>query len=247
MNITMDALMKETKEPLRRAYWKITVTTVILMMLAAAVSYSALVGTINEIPGLFQRVIANEFSGERTLDFRMVAVVLTMVGGMLMLSLIIKLFLNIFLENPLLVGADKMMLSALEPGEPVVLASLAHAFDSDYLNSVKVMFLKRLFRDLWMLCLIVPGIIKGYEYMLIPYLLAENPYQTWHEVFAKSKQMMKGYKKKAFLIDLYFIPWSILGLLTMGILTVFYIEPKKTLVKADFYLKVKSMYEGENE
>ena len=55
-------------------------------------------------------------------------------------------------------------------------------------------FLKQLFTFLWCLLLIVPGIVKAYEYMMVPYILAENPDMSREEVFALSKQMMKGNK-----------------------------------------------------
>lgn len=36
---------------------------------------------------------------------------------------------------------------------------------------------------LWLLLLVVPGIIKAYEYSMIPCLLAENPNITTDEAF----------------------------------------------------------------
>lgn len=247
MNFKIKDLMQITKEPFRRGYWKITFASFLMILMSAGVSYSTLIGSVNEIPELIQNVIYNEFSGNKGMNVQMIAVLLTMVGGLLLLSCLVKLLLDIFLENPLAVGADRMMIMAMDPEKPIMLSNLAHAFDSDYLNTVKVVFLKRFFTDMWCLLLIIPGIIKGYEYMLIPYLLAENPYQTPEEVFKKSKQMMRGYKRKAFLLDLYFIPWSILGFLTMGIMSVFYVAPKKNLVTAAFYLKIKEINKGENE
>lgn len=50
------------------------------------------------------------------------------------------------------------------------------------------------FTGLWMLLFIIPGIVKSYEYMMIPYLLAEHPEMTRQEAFAESKQMMDGNK-----------------------------------------------------
>ena len=37
------------------------------------------------------------------------------------------------------------------------------------------MFLKGLFQGLWSLLFVIPGIIKSYEYRMIPYILSENP------------------------------------------------------------------------
>ena len=39
-------------------------------------------------------------------------------------------------------------------------------------NVCWIMFLRTLFVSLWSLLFIIPGIIKQYEYMMIPFLLA---------------------------------------------------------------------------
>ncbi|MCQ2501028.1 MAG: DUF975 family protein [Lachnospiraceae bacterium] len=245
MNFTIKDLMHETKDPFSRAYWKITTSSFLLLMLSAGMSYSSLIGSVNQIPELIRNVASQEFTSGRRLDFRMIVILLTMIGGMLILSLMVKFLIDILLDNPLEVGGARMMLNAMESDKPVMLASLAYAFDADYLGTVKVMFLKRFFRDMWLLLLVVPGIMKHYEYMMIPYLLAENPYMSSKEAFAKSKQLMTGHKMKAFLIDLYFVPLQLLGIITLGLMTVFYVAPKKNLVIADFYKKIKEEREGE--
>ena len=86
-----------------------------------------------------------------------------------------------------------------------------------------------------MLLFIIPGIVKSYEYMMIPYLLAEHPEMTRQEAFAESKQMMDGNKWDAFVLDLSFIGWTLLGVCTFGILLVFYVEPYIYLTRAELY------------
>ena len=44
------------------------------------------------------------------------------------------------------------------------------------------------------LLLIIGGIIKTYEYRMIPYILSENPDISRTRAFEISKQMMKGNK-----------------------------------------------------
>ncbi len=241
MDFKIKDLMKETNEPFRRGYWKITAVSFLLIMLSAGIAYSGLISSVNEIPELVRNIIANEFAGRSSWDMRMAAIVLTLVGGMLVLSLVVKFLLDVFLDNPIRVGADRMFLDTVEePEKPILLARLAFAFDADYINTVKVMFLKTLFVNLWMILLIVPGIVKAYQYRMVPYLLAEDPYMPHKQALATSKEMMKGWKAKAFLLDLYFIPWEILGLLTLSVLSIFYVEPKKNLANTVFYMKVRN-------
>ena len=54
---------------------------------------------------------------------------------------------------------------------------ITYAFKSNYLNVIKIMFFKNLFTFLWTLLFIVPGIIKRYEYSMIPYILSEKTYR----------------------------------------------------------------------
>ena len=72
------------------------------------------------------------------------------------------------------------------------------------------MFLRDLFTALWSLLLVVPGIVKHYEYLMVPYIIAENPAMDYKEAFQISKQMMDGEKMEAFIMDLSFLGWYLL-------------------------------------
>ena len=91
---------------------------------------------------------------------------------------------------------------------------------------------------LWLLLLVVPGIIKAYEYSMIPYLLAENPNITMDEAFSLSKQMTTGQKMNLFFLDLYFLGWIILGLICCGI-GILFVLPYPEATRAEVYLNLK--------
>ena len=59
----------------------------------------------------------------------------------------------------------------------------------NYLNVVKIMFLMNLKIFLWSLLLFIPGIIKSYQYYMIPYILAENPGIDSRRAFELTKEM----------------------------------------------------------
>lgn len=90
-----------------------------------------------------------------------------------------------------------------------------------YVNIVLTMFLRDLFTTLWSLLLVVPGIVKHYEYLMVPYIIAENPAMDYKEAFQISKQMMDGEKMEAFIMDLSFIGWYLLSAVTCGLLAIF--------------------------
>ncbi len=139
---------------------------------------------------------------------------------------VIALAINVFLINPLKMGCDKFFLKNLD--EPSNLSPVGSAFGSDYKNIIKVLFFRDLFIFLWGLIPIagiVIMIMKHYEYMMMPYLLAENPELSKDEAFEISKEMMHGQKWSAFGLDLSFLGWILLTIMTFGILGIFYVNP----------------------
>ncbi len=143
-----------------------------------------------------------------------------------------------FLLNPVELGCDRFFVKNLdEPAE--VAKNVFFAFDNGYLKKVKTMFLRDIYTFLWSLLFIIPGIIKSYEYRMIPYLLADNPDMDSKEAFAKSREMMSGQKWKAFVLDLSFIGWDLLSILTCGILSLFYVAPYKHATSAALYDTLK--------
>lgn len=171
-----------------------------------------------------------------TMGFVVGVFLLGMFLGM-MVGMAIGFVLDAFIFNPIYVGISRFTYRNLSENAKV--REFAFAFDNSYKNIVHVMFIRELKQFAWGLLFIIPGIIKGYEYRMIPFLLTENPNMGMDEAFAESRRMMKGNKGKAFLMDLSFLGWDILGVLTLGILTVFYVEPYKAMANAALYDAIK--------
>ena len=115
-----------------------------------------------------------------------------------------------------------------------------------YLRNVATIFCRDLYTVLWTLCLIIPGIVKSYEYKMIPYILAENPRISRKRAFEISKNMMDGEKWNAFVLDLSFIGWILLSAITCGIVGIFYVNPYREATFAELYAfnKVQAYNEG---
>lgn len=177
---------------------------------------------------------------------RMMSWLLFVTFFLLALILVLMIFIpvNVLLLNPLSVGGRRFFYRNIK--EDAQVKELCYTFDYGYKNSVKVLFFRDLYLFLWTLLLIVPGLIKSYEYRLIPYLLAENPQMSQEQVFAASKRMMQGNKWKAFLMDLSFLGWRILSVLTLGILGIFYVDPYYHQADAMMYDAIKYEKEGWN-
>lgn len=63
----------------------------------------------------------------------------------------------------------------------------------------------------------IGAIILGYTYRMVPYLLVDYPNISLREAMTVSREMMRGYKWKLFMLDLSFIGWYIVGMMTCGI------------------------------
>lgn len=157
----------------------------------------------------------------------------------------VGLLLNIFVGNVLRVGANKFFVR--NRTEMVRTGSIFDMFHSGhYGNLVLTMFLMNLYITLWTLLFIIPGIIKSLEYMMVPYILAENPGMNRKEAFAISKRMMDGQKMDAFILELSFIGWYLLACVTCGILGIFFVNPyvEATMAELYAYNKGKAFHEG---
>ena len=51
--------------------------------------------------------------------------------------------------------------------------------------------------------------------------------------------MMKGHKWKTFVYDLSFLGWLLLSILTLGLLTIFYVSPYKASSDAELYKAIR--------
>ena len=140
---------------------------------------------------------------------------------------------QIFLGNPLLMGARYFFYRSLKEEEEIKV--ILKAFSNRYLHIVKTLFLTDLYITLWSLVFVIPGVIKSYQYRMVPYILAEHPDMSTDEVLELSKDMMRGQKWNAFVLDLSFLGWNILGVFTLGILNVFYVAPYQNLTNAALY------------
>jgi len=145
-----------------------------------------------------------------------------------------------FIGNPLDLGARNFLLKNLN--EKAEVKEVAYAFDSNYKNIVHVLFFRDLYIILWSLLFIIPGIVKSYEYFMIPYLLTENPNLSKEEAFALSKQMMQGQKWNTFVLNLSFIGWDILSAITLGVLNIFYVAPYRNLTFAALFEELNAAH-----
>ena len=96
-----------------------------------------------------------------------------------------------------------------------------------------------LFTFLWSLLFIIPGIIKAYSYAMTPYILADCPNVKAQDALKLSMRIMSGHKWELFVFHLSFIGWGILSILTLGLLSIFFVDPYMKSSEATYYLEVR--------
>jgi len=154
--------------------------------------------------------------------------------GIFILIFIVLFIIKLLIVYPIEIGKNNFFMGIRE--EEKTLDSLIFIYKSGQLkNTIFTMFMKGLFQFLWSLLFIIPGIIKSYEYRMIPYILSENPEISRERAFEISKKMMKGNKWNTFVLDLSFLGWQILSGITIGILGIFYVNPYVESTNAELY------------
>lgn len=85
----------------------------------------------------------------------------------------------------------------------------------------------------WSLLFVIPGIVAAYRYSMATYILTENPNMQATEAIERSKALMDGRKGDLFRLDLSFIGWALLAVLTAGIGNL-WLVPYMTVSRAAF-------------
>lgn len=153
--------------------------------------------------------------------------------AVLPIIIVFFMLLMITVGYALEVGKNRFFLKGFK--DDVDIRNLFSTFNSEeYFGIMKTQFLRGLYNFLWSLLLIIPGIIKAYEYQMVPYILAENPNLPSNEVISMSRDMTNGHKWSMFVLDLSFIGWYLLGAIFFGIGGIF-VNPYKEATLAKLY------------
>ncbi len=99
------------------------------------------------------------------------------------------------------------------------------------------------FTILWSLLFVIPGMIKSLSYSMSIYILADNPNMTAREALNESKAIMHGHKADLFVLELSFIGWGVLVMLTFGLAAI-YVTPYMCATMTNFYNKIKRTPKG---
>ncbi len=114
-----------------------------------------------------------------------------------------------------------------------------------WFNSAKVMLRLFIYQFLWDLT-IIGGIIKRYSYFMVPYIIAENPGIKSKDAIKLSRDMMYGHKFECFVLELSFMGWKILGVLTFGLLDIFFTNSYQVTTFSEYYCDLRKISKEKN-
>ena len=168
---------------------------------------------------------------------------LTMLAAWLLYEVVIGATSSTFvgallLTGPLTYGLYRMMIGVV-CGKKADWNDILTGFKEAFGNSLVLSLLHALFLVLWSLLLVVPGIIKSYSYSRAMYIQQDNPTMGANDCITQSREMMNGYKWKLFCLDFSFIGWYLLGVLCLGVGTIF-VVPYHHMARTNFYLALKT-------
>ncbi len=230
-------LKSKAKEDLQAGYWALVVMALIMQFLVGGGGSGG-----GSSSSASEEEISEAFNGLGNSEaMTAFLAIIGIVGVIILFALIVGMLLSYFVYNPLLVGVQRYFITATYKDATFSdYNCLGHGFKKgNYLNVVKIMFLRGLFTGLWSLLFVIPGIIKAYEYRMIPFILAEDPEISTEDAFRLSKEMMDGNKWDAFVLELSFLGWHLLSVFTCGILSVFYVNPYMYLTYTHLYEALK--------
>lgn len=223
---TRALLKNNAKNALRRYYWSAFLLCLVITLVCNG-GTGGMGVTVNVDAEAIRQFVHH-------MDWRLL---LPLLAGAFSVS-VIGLVFEVFVGNVLTVGSAEFFLVSRESGCAAPIEAVLKGFHSDYLKVVLTLFLRHLYIFLWSLLFVIPGIVKSYEYRMMPYILADYPEMTKEQVFAESRRLMTGHKMEAFVLDLSFLGWEILGALCCGV-GIYFVLPYIEATYAEFYTALK--------
>lgn len=194
-------------------------------------------------------------------------------AGAVIVIVIISVVIGIFVQPLFEIGRNRFYMESRVTGQSAGIGKLFWGFSNGYLKLVGTQFLRGLITEsvvilasllgflvilfngvewigsvFWavMICATIGAFVSVYFqycYLMVPYILAENPDMKTMEVLRLPKEMMDGQKWNAFVLGLSFLGWQLLGTLLCGIGT-FFVQPYVDATFAELYAVLRGPYSG---
>ncbi|MDP4108673.1 MAG: DUF975 family protein [Bacillota bacterium] len=226
-----EILKARAKNALRGRYWIAFLVCLIAEVIGTGLAFTTGLGR-NHSGGSLESLPSFGY-----LTPMSVFIIISILITVFFFAVIISSAYSFLVALPLAAGKSKFFLQNRN-GEGEI-GQLFYAFKSGrYIAIVKSMAWRLLFNALWFLLFIIPGIVKSYSYLLVPYILADNPNIGYRRALKLSIEMTDGYKFKIFILQLSFIGWYLLGSLCFFV-GVLFVKPYYDATFAEMYVEIR--------
>ena len=150
----------------------------------------------------------------------------------------ISLLVSLFFIMPMSYSFILLFLDFIR-GEKEKLVGKLFAFFRHYGRALGTAFMVALYTFFWSLLLVIPGIIKALAYSMTYFISKDHPEYSIDECIEASKRMMDGHKGELFILELSFIGWFLLSILTLCI-GFLWLSPYFRTTIAHYYEELKA-------
>lgn len=228
--MTRQMIKQNAKDALRFRYW---------MIVAVELIAGALMGGVSGFSG---GISGNSEQMKKFMDDPQFRTFMLVFIGIAAAVSIVGILYTLLFGNVIQVGISGIRLKAYRK-EHFGIVDLFSGL-KQYKRIIGTMALHTLFVTLGFIVFFVPGIIVALGLYEVPYMLAEDPNISGMEAIRRSWENMKGHKGELFVLQLSFIGWILLTILTFGVLGIFYTGPYMALAEAGFYREMHPETEG---
>lgn len=145
---------------------------------------------------------------------------------------------GLLVGGPMIYGCCHIFLQLARGKREINLEDLFQGF-RQFVDLLLLNLLINLFVFLWSLLFIIPGIVKNCAYSMAFYIKHDNPSYDWETCMQESSAMMQGHKWQYFCLQLSFIGWHLVSLMTCGV-GALWVSPYIQASKANFYEQLKN-------
>ncbi|MCF0132830.1 MAG: DUF975 family protein [Blautia sp.] len=193
----------------------------------------ALASIVNNVAsGRFVVILASALN--KIVGRNEVSVLILIVLGLLFRFILLAFFANVFE-----VISSRMSLEA-RVYEKVPLHRFLYLLrQKKWFSACWTMLVMSFYLILWTFT-IVGAIVKFFSYLMVPYIIAENPNLKGREAITLSRKMMDGHKWEAAKLYLSFFGWWLLDALTLGCLGVMFVSPYTNAVFAEYAVYIRT-------
>ena len=218
-------LKSRGKQAFRANYWQSVAVSFVMAIFAGGTASAA----SNRVQSTTSEVTVEGAGVSPEQAAFLAAVVL----GVIFTVGIVGSIVHALLANPIEVGGRRFF--EKNANDPTTQFNTMFEGFQDYGRVLVTMLIRDVFILLWTLLLIIPGAMKAYSYRLVPYLVKDRPELSPMEVLAESEAMMRGNRWQAFVMDLSFLGWLLLGVVTLNLGNIFWTNPYMSATDAALY------------